>query len=148
MSDLPPPQPLPYESTGYLYGRDLGHLNLLAVFHYVLGGLVILCACIPIIHVVLGVLIISGGLPSGSGSPPPQAIGWLFVGIGLAIILLGWALGILVICSGRFISKQHHWTFSVVIAALMCLNVPLGTVLGVFTLVVLMRESVKQLYRV
>lgn len=62
-------------------------------------------------------------------------------------ILLGWALGILVICSGRFISKQRHWTFSVVIAALMCLSVPLGTVLGVFTLVVLMREPVKQLYR-
>jgi hypothetical protein len=56
-------------------------------------------------------------------------------------------LGILVICSGRFISKQRHWTFSVVIAALMCLSVPLGTVLGVFTLVVLMREPVKQLYR-
>ena len=147
MSSLPPIQPLPYDSTGYLYQRDLNQLNLLAIFHYVLGGLVMLMACIPIIHVVLGILMISGKL-SGSPRPPPPELGWFFVGFGLLFIVLGWAIGILVIYSGRCISTRRHWMFSVVIAALMCLNAPLGTILGVFTLVVLLRDSVKRLYGV
>ena len=36
--------------------------------------------------------------------------------------------------------------FSLVIAALCCLNMPLGTVLGVFTFIVLTRDSVKAQY--
>jgi len=34
-----------------------------------------------------------------------------------------------------------------VIAGLSCLNMPLGTVLGIFTLIVLSRESVKVLFK-
>lgn len=148
MSSLPPIQPLPYDSAGYLYQRDLNHLNLLAIFHYVLGGLVLLFACIPIIHVVLGVIMISGKLPSGSGQPPPPELGWLFVAFGSLFIVIGWTLGILVIYSGKCIRNRRHWMFSIVIAALLCLNMPLGTILGVFTLVVLLKESVKGLYGV
>ncbi|HEY2589578.1 MAG TPA: hypothetical protein VGI81_27780 [Tepidisphaeraceae bacterium] len=146
MSNPPPIQPLPYDSAGYLYQHDLSQLNLLAIFHYVLGGLVMLMACIPIIHVVLGILMITGKLGSGSGQPPPPALGWVFVGLGSLFIVLGWTLGILMIYSGRCLSTRRRWMFSVVIAALMCLNMPLGTILGVFTLVVLMRDSVKSLY--
>lgn len=147
MSNLPPPmQPIPYDSSGYLSARDISQLNLLGTFHYVLGGLMLAFACIPIIHIVLGVLMIAGKLHSGNGQDPPPAIGWVFVGIGASIMVIGWALGILVIYSGRCIRARRNWIFSVVIAGLMCLNMPLGTILGVFTLVTLMRDSVKALY--
>lgn len=61
-------------------------------------------------------------------------------------VKLAAALALLTILSGVFIRRQKYRTFSLVIAGLSCLMVPFGTVLGVFTLVILSRESVRQLY--
>jgi hypothetical protein len=99
-----------------------------------------------IVHIVIGILMINGGFASSGPNPPPPALGWLFVGLGSLAILFGWTFGILAIISGRFIRSRRHWMFSLVIAGLLCLSVPLGTVLGVFTLIVLLRDSVKSLY--
>lgn len=147
MTDPQPIPSLPYESLTYPQARDAEHLNLLAMFHYIAGGLTLLFACIPIIHVVIGLLMLSGKLngPSGQQGPPP-AIGWIFVILGLTVICLGWTLGLLIIYSGVCIKARRKWMFSLIIAGLMCLNMPLGTILGVFTLVVLLRDSVKRLY--
>jgi Na+-driven multidrug efflux pump len=59
---------------------------------------------------------------------------------------MGWAFGILTIVSGRNIGQRRARTFSLVVAGINCLWVPLGTALGVCTLIVLMRESVNKLY--
>ena len=45
---------------------------------------------------------------------------------------------------GRRLAPRHR-TFSRVVAGLNCLHIPLGTVLGIFTSIVLGRESVGQL---
>lgn len=50
-----------------------------------------------------------------------------------------------VVC-GLFLLRKKYRTFSMVIAALDCLMVPLGTALGVFTMIVLARESVAEIY--
>ena len=46
--------------------------------------------------------------------------------------------------AGRFLATRKHYMFCLVMAAIECLFTPFGTVLGVFTIVVLMRDSVKQ----
>ena len=43
-------------------------------------------------------------------------------------------------------AKRRKRMFSYVMAAILCAFMPFGTVLGVFTLIVLGRESVRQLY--
>ena len=54
--------------------------------------------------------------------------------------------GVLNVLSGLFLRARKHWTFSIVVAAIDCLHFPLGTVLGVFTIIVLIRPSVRELY--
>jgi len=127
--------------------RDLEHLRLLAIFHYVLGGLGALSGCIFIIHIVLGALMASGSLPLGPGGPPP-AFGWVFIGMGVAVMLWSWTAAALTIAGGRCLSRQRYYVFCFVVACLSCLSVPLGTVLGVFTIVVLCRPSAKALFGV
>lgn len=146
MTDPQPIPSLPYEAVPYPQARDADHLNLLATFHYIGGGLTLLFACIPFIHVAIGVLMLSGKFNGPPGQAPPEAFGWFFVIIGLMVICVGWTLGLLIIYSGRCIKARKKWMFSLVMAGIMCLNVPLGTILGVFTLVVLLRDSVKRLY--
>ena len=126
--------------------QDLEHLRLLSIFHYVVGGMMALFACIPIIHVVIGIVMLTN--PGGfGGQPPPPFMGLLFVVIGGAIILCGWLLALLVVMSGRFLGQKKHYTYCFVIAVLSCLFMPMGTVLGVFTIIVLTRPSVKGLFQ-
>ena len=52
----------------------------------------------------------------------------------------------LIFLAGRFLAQRRHHTFCVTMAAVQCLFMPFGTILGVFTIVVLNRPSVKQLF--
>lgn len=62
------------------------------------------------------------------------------------MIVIGWTLGLLVIYVGVQLRRQRRRTLCIVIAAILCDSVPLGTILGVFTLVVLFRPSVQALF--
>ena len=52
----------------------------------------------------------------------------------------------MVILTGRFLATRRHHMFCLVIGCVECLSMPFGTVLGVFTIIVLSKESVKQLF--
>ncbi len=82
--------------------------------------------------------------PAGNG--PPDAFGWIFVAMGSAFFLLGQALSICIIVSGRYINQTKGYMFSFVTACIMCMFFPFGTALGVFTIIVLSRDSVRKRY--
>jgi hypothetical protein len=122
---------------------DAEHLRLLSIFHFVLAGLHALIGCFPVIHLWIGISILSGEFPLGRGEAPPPAFGWLFVGLASVAILFSWTLAVLMVLAGRRLAARRSRTFCTVVAALECLLMPFGTVLGVFTLVVLARPSVR-----
>lgn len=128
--------------------KDHEHLRLLSVFHYIVGGLTALFALIPIIHLVLGLFFILAPEKFGPNpaQQPPVFIGWIFVIVASCVIVLGWILAALIVTAGRFLGRRRHYTFCFVIAAIECLMMPFGTVLGVFTIIVLLRDSVKQIF--
>ncbi len=129
--------------------QDNEHLRLLSVFHYVVGGLMALFSLFPIIHVCIGIFMLTHPGRFNQGAPPPFPVEWiglLFAVIGGLIILCGWALAGLTVFSGRSLARHRHYLFCMVIAGVNCMFVPLGTVLGVFTLLVLLRPSVKTLF--
>ena len=136
-----------------------------------------LFGCFPIIHLVLGIALVTGALddqmrPAGTpafdasaeespeattnspmaGPPnlmrnrPPAAFGWIFVGFAAFMIAIFWCLAIASILAGRRLAAHRSYTFCLVVASIECLFAPVGTVLGVFTIVVLMRPTVKELF--
>ena len=123
---------------------------MLAIGHYILGGLTALFSCFPLIHVTMGAMMVSGKFPGGgkaAGMPPDmQWMGWMFVVGGGCFVLLGWALAVTMFLTGRWLSARKHPTFCFVIAGIECVNMPFGTVLGVFTIVTLNRPSVRALF--
>jgi hypothetical protein len=124
--------------------RDVQYLKLLSIFHFVVAGLLALVACFPIIHFVIGIVMIVSPASMGGGNPPPEALGWFFVFIAGAIILLGWTGALCLMFAGWFLRRGKHYTFCFVMACIICLFQPFGTVLGIFTIIVLLRPSVKQ----
>lgn len=128
--------------------QDETYLDNLSIAHYVVGGIMVFFACMPLIHIFIGLSIIMGGagfFPE-SAEPPPAFFGWMFFIIGLMVFLFGQAVSILVIVSGRFLKRRKNYLFSFILACIVCMFVPFGTILGVFTIIVLSKDSVKRIY--
>ncbi len=125
--------------------QDLEHLRLLSIFHYVVAGLASLFALFPLLHLVLGI-----GLATGGFGEPQTAetrlVGCFFIAFSVAWIACGLALAVCLVLAGRDLALRRRYTFCLVIAAIACAFMPFGTVLGIFTLLVLMRPSVKELF--
>jgi hypothetical protein len=121
------------------------HLRALSICHYVLGGMSAFAGCIPLIHVTLGISMLVGAFDAGP-NPPPREIGLFFAVIGGAISLFLWTLAILKILAGRFLSQHTHYRFCFAIAIIECVQMPMGTILAIFTMLVLSRDSVQALF--
>ena len=50
--------------------------------------------------------------------------------------------------AGRSLSHRKHYWFAFIVSCIECLFVPFGTILGVFTIIVLSRQSVKTLFSI
>lgn len=125
--------------------QDQEHLKLLAIFHYVAAGMAALVACIPFIHFFMGLALATGAL--GDSDPEARPVGFFIMFFALAFIFLGWTFAALVAFAGRSLQKRQRYTFCLIMAGVECLFMPVGTVLGVFTIVVLVRDSVKELFK-
>ena len=127
--------------------EDLEHLKLLSIFHYVVGGLAALFAFFPVIYVAVGVLAVyAPGTMESEGDALPAMFGWIFIVIGVGLMLLGWAFAVFTILTGRYLVRKVHYLFCMVMAAIECMFMPFGTVLGVFTIIVLAKPSVKKMF--
>jgi hypothetical protein len=118
------------------------YLTLLSIFHFIVGGLVALFSLLPVFHLVLGLIMV---LASGE-EPAAAIVGFIFICVATGIILAGWAIAAAIALCGYFIIKRRYYMYCLVIAALECLFTPFGTILGVFTLVLLTQKPVKQLF--
>ena len=128
--------------------QDPEHLKLLSIFHYVVAGCAAFFSLFPLIYVILGLcMALAPEEFAGSRQPPPALIGWFFFMFGAVMMAFGWTFAVLVFMAGRFIARRKFHTFCMVVACIECLFMPCGTVLGVFSILVLARESVKELFK-
>jgi peptidoglycan biosynthesis protein MviN/MurJ (putative lipid II flippase) len=127
---------------------DAGHLKVLAICHFVGAGLALLGILFLLIHYAIMHAVFSNPKfwQGRNQTPPPAEIfammKWFYLIGGLWFI----ASGILNVISGFFLLARKHRIYSLVVAGINCLHIPLGTILGVFTIVVLNRDSVRELY--
>jgi len=149
---LPPP-PIP----SFQRKEDADHLQLLAIFHFIGAGLAMIgilfiCAHYMMFHAFIAnpqMWIPQQNQRQAFPQPfPPQQFFMMFRVLYVIFALWFVGSGVLNLISGFCIIARKHRTFSIVVAAINCLHIPLGTVLGVFTIIVLMRDSVREVYDV
>lgn len=125
--------------------KNINNLKLLTIFHYVWGGLMAVCGCFPVLHILMGGAML---VSPPSGDAQAQAVGGVFVVVGLLVMLFIWAIAGLIIYAGKSIAERKRWMLCLIVAGISCLNFPFGTALGVCTLIVLLKPEVKAAFGV
>lgn len=123
--------------------RPLGsHLSLLVVFWYVLGGL----RAIPTIIFIVLAVTAGAVLRQQNAEPVAQFFGpALFI---FLAVLIGIS-SLLALLSAWGLQSRQPWarTFAIVVAFLNLIDIPFGTAVGVYTLVVLMPSEAATEYQ-
>lgn len=121
------------------------YLQYLSIGHYILGALIALFGCFPILHLIVGIGITTAGFASQDAHDAPlEFIGPLFIVIALGIIGAFWTLATLVILNGRFLTQRKNHLFCLVVSFVEAVFfTPIGTVLGVLTIIVLIDDATK-----
>lgn len=117
--------------------NDEKNVRLLALFHYAAAALTALLSSFFIAHIVMGVMMVRG---------PSDSSGYVLIGMGSAVVLLGWTMAALIAYAGRSIAARKRHTFCLVVAGLSCLFMPFGTALGIFTIVLLTKAPVRTMF--
>ena len=129
---------------------DDEHLRLLSLFHYISGG-VTLVISIGFVIMISFFWFMATHLPprvSSTGQSLPQvAPPVAFFAVFVAFCALGVIYGAVEIFTGRCISRRRRRVFSLIASIPRLITIPYGVLLTVFTIIVLERPSVKELYR-
>jgi hypothetical protein len=137
------PEPRPYDDGPPLrrvvdiHRRDRQQLTLLAVFHFVVAVVLFLLGSTPVFFIGLGLAM--------EGPPHRPDDQEMVAGFCLSIIPI-WGAATVAWLVGLSLHKRKRRMLCLVVAGLECLLPPFGTILGIFTLTVLMRESVENLF--
>jgi hypothetical protein len=75
--------------------------------------------------------------PTPASEPPPKFFFAVFAAFFSAIVLGNLTVSALTICAGHCIQRRKHKMFLYVVAIINCLFIPYGTLLGVFTILLL-----------
>jgi hypothetical protein len=129
---------------------DAEHLRILSVFHFVLAGLQALFASFPIFHFLFGAAMVF--LPTQLGAKPntpAELVGSVLMLFTGTLMTIGWAIAVCTAVAGRSLYKRKRYLFCLVMAGVMAATcMPFGTILGAFTIIVLLLPSVKEAFGV
>ena len=136
-----------------LQNEDVSHLKALKICHYVMGGLGLLGFLGMIGYSLLIVSVLNNPEIMGPDEMTEEMLTGLpenFIpamgGIYLVGALFALIPAILNFMTASALGKRKSKGLIYTTSALNCLNIPIGTVLGVFTFIVLSRDSVKTLF--
>jgi quinol-cytochrome oxidoreductase complex cytochrome b subunit len=126
------------------------HLNLLSVFQFIYTGLMGLGIVFIFFHYkMMSMIMMNKELWEQSENTAPfdpeiffEIFMWFYIVFGI-LLVIGMILNFL---SGMYMRQKRNRLFSLVIGGINCVNVPLGTVLGVFTIIILNNEETKEMY--
>lgn len=126
---------------------DADHLKLLGIFHFVGAGLAVLGMLFLLAHYLMMHAIFADPQLWQNQKPPlPHGFFEMFK-VFYAVLGIWFLISLVLnVISGVCLLMVKGRTFSLVVAGINCTHIPLGTVLGVFTIVVLIRNSVRELY--
>ncbi len=124
-------------------------LRLLSIGYFIQGGISICSGLLFFCYVgLVGVVFASAqnGAHGELQNQIPTGVLYVIGAIVIAIALVTVGVGICMVYSGVALRKRKNRALVLVMAALNCLAIPYGTVLGIFTFLVLQRPTAQEMF--
>lgn len=146
--ETPPPIPQYAHPAPQRGNPDVEHLRILSICHWVGAGFAVLGLMFLAAHfLMMRTMFMNPAMWKNEpqGGPPEQFFTVMMVMyvFGALVMLLFLALNAM---AARFLAMRKNRGFCLFVAGCNCIQVPLGTALGVFTFIVLTRQTVLDLY--
>ncbi len=126
---------------------DEEHLKLLSIGYKISAGVSLFTSLFGLMYVFMGIFFtMMPNMPNQNQTPQPP-IGWMFGIIGSGFFVCSVVFAVLNFMTSKRLDQRCSKSFCTIIAALNCIGVPYHTVLGVFTLNVLSRKSVSEMFK-
>ncbi len=119
--------------------REEKTLDLIALLHQILAVITGITSLIPLVYLIFGVFLLN--VDGGAGDPTPRVFALVYIIISTLLILAGWTLAVLVFIAGIKLRKRQSYKYCMVIAFMECLLLPLGPILGIYTIITLNQEE-------
>lgn len=118
-------------------------LRVLSVCYVVYGVVMLL---VTLLSVAFGLLAFFARAPEDLQNPRAAVADLALVGF--FVLLSVWAAlcTVLYFFAGRYLRRHRRWWICLIAGCISCLNAPLGTVLGAFTIVVLLLPETRRLF--
>lgn len=136
---------------------DRQHLSVLSLLHYVHGGLLLVGSLFPLLFMGLGIffLVAPPVVPTPGPNQPPgpepgaifAMVGGMYAAMGGIGVLYCWLLAAASIAAGRWLGRYRSWKACNIASGICCFDIPIGTVLGIFSILVLQRPTVKAMFQ-
>jgi hypothetical protein len=127
--------------------KDLDQLKLLGILHTIWGVLAILFGLLfGILYIGIGAAAAASPSSTTEDQMSSGAVGGIFIVLGIVFLVAALIYGILMLIAGGKLRKQRGYGFCFFVAIVDLLGFP-SIILGIFTLIVLSRPTVKELFR-
>jgi hypothetical protein len=123
-------------------------LKILSICYYIQAGIIGFYSLLLLVYAAFIGVIVDAAQRSAetTGKVLPPWLGDLFATILTVIFVFAAGIALCQFLAGYWLTHHKNRTFCQVIAALSCLAIPYGTVLGIFTFMVLGRAEAKNLF--
>src|SRR6266446_8300932 len=127
---------------------DEEHLKLLRIGYFVSAGINAMYSLMGLLYATIGLWFrfVPRAATSQKPDEMPPEFGWFIVVFGLCMLVLLLGLAALKCRAARCLAERRGRAFCMVLAAVCCVGFPYGTLLSVFTFLVLGRPSVAALF--
>jgi hypothetical protein len=130
---------------------DEEHLKLLSLGYIISAATTAFFSLFGLMYMVMGIFVgavVSHAKAAGTSTTqgPPAFMGWFMGAMGFGIFLFTVALAAAKLRTAFCIKRRRSRTFCMVVAGIGCLGIPYGTILGVFSFIVLGRDSVARTF--
>ncbi|MEP6848885.1 MAG: hypothetical protein ABI999_08505 [Acidobacteriota bacterium] len=121
------------------------HAKLLGLFFWLLTGLQLLLVGVIGIFYIFFFGVMFSTMPHKANDPPPEVILPIIVVVVVAILFITVLMAIPKVIAGYGLRKEKSWAkvWAIVASVMACMNVPLGTAVGVYGLIFILGDNGK-----
>jgi len=126
--------------------EDIRYLNLLSIFHIIVAGVVGLLSCLPLIDLFIGVPMLKDvpyALSQNEFFSQTTLAPLVFILLPSGMTVIGWMFAIAIALNGYYLKNCKWLNYCMIVSGVETIFMPFGTVLGVFTIILLAKPNVK-----